>query len=191
MSLGRAAPWRSRLGMKATKDSGRAPPAGVANPKDTAFQIGAKWNFGPGEAGVGYEKLSYAQNNNAAAQNGIDEANLVVNGKWNVGPGALWASLAKTPGGKSCTTGTAAIGSVACGKAGEAKMTVLGYDYVLSKRSKMYFAYAKIDNGFSGSVGTNYYYIAGPAGNNANGTASGVQAGTDVTSIAFGIQHTF
>jgi hypothetical protein len=75
-------------------------------------------------------------------------------------------------------------------------MTVLGYEYVMSKRTKMYFAYAKIDNGFSVTApgvteGTNYYYIAGPAGNNANGTASGIQKGTNVTSLAFGIQHTF
>jgi predicted porin len=66
-------------------------------------------------------------------------------------------------------------------------MMTLGYDYVLSKRTKMYVAYNKIDNGIS----TNYYYIAGPAGNNANGTASGVQPGTDVTTIGLGIQHTF
>ncbi len=82
-------------------------------------------------------------------------------------------------------------------------MMALGYDYVLSKRTKMYVAYNKIDNG----AGTNYYYIAGPAGNNGgtsvggslatgqaapfNGTASGIAQGTDVTSFAFGIQHTF
>jgi len=29
---------------------------GNANPKDTAFQVGGKWNFGIGEVGVGYEK---------------------------------------------------------------------------------------------------------------------------------------
>jgi predicted porin len=164
----------------------------VANPKDNAFQIGGKWNFGLGEIGVGIEKLSYEQNNNSAtAPNGIDVTNMAVNGRINAGPGAVWATYSWTDGGKSCTTGTAAIGSVACGAAGEAKMTVLGYDYVMSKRTKMYLAYAKIDNGFAGGVGTNYYYIAGPAGNNANGTAGGIVAGTDVTTIGLGIQHTF
>jgi predicted porin len=116
----------------------------------------------------------------------------------------VWASYSATPGGKDCTgtaafnsstgTGNLVIGSAACSSgansssdAGKAKMYVLGYDYVLSKRTKLYAAYSKIDNGLS----TNYYYIAGPAGNNANGTASGVQAGTDVTSFGLGLQHVF
>jgi len=170
----------------------------VANPKDTAFQVGGKWNFGPGEVGVGIEQLKYGNNAaSTAVDNGMKVGAWVVNGKWNAGPGAVWASYNLTPGGKSCTipaafnSGTGAgnlvIGGAACGDAGKAKMYTLGYDYILSKRTKMYVAYNKIDNGIS----TNYYYIAGPAGNNANGTASGVVAGTDVTTIGLGIQHTF
>jgi hypothetical protein len=57
----------------------------------------------------------------------------------------------------------------------------------MSKRTKMYFAYNKIDNGIS----TNYYYIAGPAANNGNGTNGGLAAGTDVTTLAVGMQHSF
>jgi predicted porin len=160
----------------------------VANPKDDAFNLGAKWNFGLGEVGVGYEKLSYEQNNNSAtAANGLDVENMVANGRINVGPGAIWGSYS-TAEGKSCT-GTTTVGSASCGL--KAKMSVLGYDYVMSKRTKMYIAYAKIDNAFANGVGTNYYYIAGPAGNNSNGTASGIQAGTDVTTLAVGIQHLF
>jgi predicted porin len=71
----------------------------------------------------------------------------------------------------------------------------LGYDYIMSKRTKMYFAYNKIDNGIS----TNYYYIAGPAANgggaaaatSVNGTAGGLDRGTDVTTLAIGMQHSF
>jgi predicted porin len=125
----------------------------------------------------------------------------------------VWGSYSKTPGGKNCNipsafnantgAGNTTVGSAACGSAGQAKMLTVGYDYVLSKRTKMYVAYNKIDNGLS----TNYYYIAGPAGNvggtipgnagvsatNAalNGTASGVDRGTDVTTIGLGIQHSF
>ena len=33
---------------------------GTANPKDNAFQIGGKWDFGLGQVGVGYESLKYA-----------------------------------------------------------------------------------------------------------------------------------
>jgi predicted porin len=171
---------------------------GVANPKDKAFQIGGKWDFGPGQVGVGYESLDYKANN-AAGSNGLKVPAYVVNGRWSVGPGAVWASFNKTSGGKDCT-GATTVGNASCGSGGAAKMTVAGYDYVMSKRTKMYVAYAKIDNG----TGTNYYYIAGPAGNNGSstagtpavttpglGTASGISAGTDVTTIALGIQHSF
>ena len=143
------------------------------------------------------ESLKYASNN-AAGDNGIKVPAYVVNGRVNVGPGAIWGSYSRTSGGKDCTAG-ATMGGAACGSAGQAKMTVLGYDYVMSKRTKMYAAYSKIDNG----SGTNYYYIAGPAGNNGgstagtgnnnlqNGTSSGIARGTDVTTIALGIQHSF
>jgi len=192
---------------------------GVANPKDHAVQVGGKFNFGPGEIGIGYEQLTYANTNpdNAATgDNGMKVTNYVVNGRFNVGPGAVWASYAMTPGGKNChptgagaagntafssttgannnvignaacSTGTAISGQSASSAQGEAKIITIGYDYVLSKRTKMYVAYNKIDNGQS----TNYYYVAGPAGNNANGTASGVQAGTDVTTFGLGLQHLF
>src|SRR5258705_265199 len=35
---------------------------GNANPKDTAFQVGGKRNFGIGEVGAGYENLAYGDN---------------------------------------------------------------------------------------------------------------------------------
>ncbi len=138
---------------------------GVANPKDKAFQIGGKWDFGPGQVGAGYESLDYPANN-AAGSNAIKVPAYVANARWSVGPGAVWGS----------------------------------YDYVMSKRTKMYVAYSKIDNGLL----TSYYYVAGPAGNNggpgatgatapgnSQGTASGVRANTDVTSVGLGIQHSF
>ncbi len=170
---------------------------GVPNPKDKGFQLGGKWDFGPGQVGVGYETLKYVANN-AAGDNGLKVPAYVVDGRWGVGPGALWASYSKTNGGKDCS-GTTTIGNASCGSDGVAKMTVVGYDYVMSKRTKVYVAYAKIDNGLR----TNYYYIAGPAGNNGAsaaapavvggglGTSSGIQAGTDVTTIGVGIQHSF
>jgi predicted porin len=76
------------------------------------------------------------------------------------------------------------------------KMYTLGYDYVLSKRTKMYVAYSKIDNG-SGTtsngtaIGSSYYYIAGPAANGNAGTNGTLSPGTDVTSFGVGVQHVF
>jgi predicted porin len=181
---------------------------GNANPKDTAYQLGAKWNFGVGEVGVGYEKISYGDNaasNQASTK--MDVATAVVNGRFGVGPGALWASYGKSPGGKSCVevgspvpgnaTGAGVngttIGSASCGI--EAKQMTFGYDYIMSKRTKMYIAYNKIDNGLKvqngGIAGTSYYYIAGPAANSGNGTSGGLTAGTDVTTLGVGIQHLF
>ena len=180
---------------------------GIANSKDTAIQIGGKYDFGMGQVGVGYEQLKYAANRSGAATaNGYKQANYVVNGRFNVGPGAIWAGYTKTPGGKSCDTGAAVVAnanggsSAVCGSASEAKQISVGYDYILSKRTKMYVAYSKIDNG----AGTNYYYIAGPAANEGgaatalsganntfNGTAGGLIPGTDVTTIGVGLQHSF
>jgi predicted porin len=75
-------------------------------------------------------------------------------------------------------------------------MYTIGYDYVLSKRTKLYVAYNKIDNGTTtlgnGTVvGTNYYYIAGPAANSNAGTNGALAAGTDVTTFGVGVQHVF
>src|SRR5882762_9992176 len=168
--------------------------SGNVNPKDTAFQVGGKWNFGIGEVGAGYEKLAYGENaGTGQASTKMDVPAFVVNGKVNAGPGAVWASYSKTSGGKSCSNGTLSIGGAACGV--EAKMLTLGYDYIMSKRTKMYFAYNKIDNGLkyvgTTTVGTSYYYIAGPAANAGNGTAGGLAPGSDVTTIGLGIQHSF
>jgi predicted porin len=174
------------------------PVGGDPNPKDTAVQVGGKWDFGMAQVGAGYEKLKYGNAAAAAAvSNQMDVQAYFLNGRVNAGPGQVWGSFSRTPGGKSCIqpaafnpntgTGNLVIGSAACGDAGKAKMTTLGYDYIMSKRTKMYFAYNKIDNGIS----TNYYYIAGPAANNGNGTNGGLDRGTNVTTLAIGMQHSF
>jgi predicted porin len=175
---------------------------GKVDPKDTGIQIGAKWNFGPGEIGVGYEQLTYDSTaTGSVTDNGIKVPAYVVNGRWNIGPGAVWASYSGAEG-KSCANSTLTIGSAACGA--KAKMYSIGYDYVLSKRTKLYVAYNKIDNGTAvgtngQTIGSSYYYIAGPAANTApstafpggQGTNGGLAQGTDVTTMAVGIQHVF
>jgi predicted porin len=127
----------------------------------------------------------------------MDLTAYVINGRVSAGPGQVWGSYSRTPGGKSCIqpaafnpnngTGNLTIGSAACGDAGKAKMTTLGYDYIRSKRTKMYVAWNVIDNGKSSS----YYYIAGPAANSGNGTSGGLAIGTKVTTIGLGMQHSF
>jgi predicted porin len=164
-----------------------------ANPKDSAVQIGAKWNFGPGEIGAGYEQITYENTAaSGATDNGMKVPAYVANGRFNIGPGAAWASYSATDA-KSCT-GVNAIGTAVCGL--KAKMYTIGYDYILSKRTKMYVAYNKIDNAVTtnaagAGVGTSYYYIAGPAANANNGTGGALAAGTDVTTFGLGVQHVF
>src|SRR5712691_1581045 len=176
-------PWALAAGYESHEGFRPGGAGGSANPKDNAFQIGGKWDFGLGQVGVGYESLKY-KSNNAAGDNGMKVPNYVVNGRFNAGPGAVWATLSGTQGGKDCPVATTTVGGAACGSAGKARMTVVGYDYVMSKRTKMYVAYAKIDNGFSGTTGTTYYYIAGPAAQGnavGRGTSGALIAGTDVT----------
>ena len=191
--LSLAAGYESHEGFRPGAAAGANP-----NPKDNAFQIGGKWDFGLGQVGAGYEQLKYNDNgtaggSGAAANNGgMKVPSWVVNGRVNAGPGAVWGSYSKSQGGKSCTTVNMVIGNAACGV--QAKMTVVGYDYVMSKRTKMFVAYAKIDNGWNGTVGSNYYYIAGPAAQGnalGRGTSGALIAGTDVTTFALGMQHTF
>lgn len=166
------------------------------DPKDIATQAGLKWDFGMAQIGLGYEVIKYGDNGvpngAAAASSKMDVKNYQVNGKMALGPGTLWAqySAAST---SNCTNPTNAntflvVGNAACGSAGDAKEMSLGYDYILSKRTKMYVAYNKIDNG----NGTNYYYAAASApAQTGNGTLNGVTAGTDVTNLVVGVQHSF
>jgi predicted porin len=163
------------------------------NPKDNAIQVGGKWNFGPGEIGVGYEQITYGKTNSTGTATGeMKVPAYVVNGRFNVGPGAVWASYAAADA-KSCSTPTTTVGSAACGV--KPKEYSIGYDYILSKRTKLYVAYNKIDNGQTTSGGTTiasgYYYIAGPAANAGNGTGGALSAGTDVTTFGLGVQHVF
>jgi predicted porin len=163
------------------------------NPKDNAIQVAGKWNFGRGEIGAGYEQITYGKTNSTGTTTGeMKVPAYVVNGRLNVGPGALWASYAAADA-KSCSTPTTTVGAAACGV--KPKEYSLGYDYILSKRTKLYVAYNKIDNGQTTSGGTTiasgYYYIAGPAANAGNGTAGGLSPGTDVTTFGLGVQHVF
>jgi len=166
------------------------------NPKDTAIQGGIKWDFGIAQIGAGVEKISYGDNTGGATVNTkMDITNWQLNGKLALGPGALWGQYTKSSA-KSCTNPALAangqqlaftvIGNAACSS--DAKEFAIGYDYILSKRTKVYLAYNKIDNG----NGTNYYYAAPSApAQTANGTFNSITAGTDVQVLAVGIQHSF
>lgn len=180
------------------------------NVKDTGMQLGGKWDFGQGTVTLQWERLSYGNNASSlaiggtAAQSAATDYKLVnwaLGGTFKIGGnGLLWGSYSKTPGRSSCGGSATVIGGGLdglCGSATAASFLTLGYDHNMSKRTALYAAYGRINNGQGNNtgntalVGSTYYYIAGPAGNTGVGAGVGVTAGTDVTTYAVGIKHTF
>ena len=168
--------------------------------KDTGLQLGGKWNFGQGNIGLGYERLSYGNTGGtvAAAANDFKRNNWVLGADYNVSAaGRVYGAYAKTAGNKSCgaslnTIATATVGS-ACGNDTGAKQYSLGYDHALSKRTTMYAYYANLKNNSgaafaypSDSRTTNATTLGGQAG-----AGAAVLAGVSQSSINMGVKHTF
>ena len=168
--------------------------------KDKGTTLGGKWNYGQGEVGIGWERLKYENTNSvtttAANNNDFTLTNWVLNGNYKItAAGTISAGYSKTPGRKSCGSGlTDAAGT--CGSSTGAKMLSLTYDHSLSKRTGLYAAYGKItNNGITtaagAAAGATYNYIAPPLSNGGAGAIGGVQAGTNITTYAFGMKHNF
>lgn len=173
------------------------------NAKDTGMQLGGSWNFGMGTVSLQWERLKYGNNAATGALNtDFKLTNWALGGTFKIGGnGILWGSYSKTPGRSSCGTaynrGSAVIGlDDLCGNSTAANFLAIGYDHNMSKRTALYAAYGRINNNSTTNslgavVGSAYYYIAGPAGNANLGTVSAIAAGTDVTTYAVGVKHTF
>lgn len=164
------------------------------NAKDTGWQIGGKWNFGAGELGLGWERLKYGNSGTAAAPNNFDIKNWVINGNFKIMPnGTISAGYSHTPGANNCGAGlgTAAVtpvtGAAACGGAGKATALSLAYDHALSKRTGLYAAYGRINNG----SGSSYYYNSAQQTGSAGGAVFSLSPGTDVTTYMAGVKHRF
>jgi len=171
-----------------------------ANVKDTGLQLGGRWNYGQGTVTLQWERLKYGNNAGVGAlTTNYNLVNWALGGTFRIGGnGTLWGSYSKTPGRSSCGSANAVAGAFEglCGSGTAASFIALGYDHAMSKRTALYAAYGKITNGQAttaagANVGSTYYYIAGPAGNANAGTVSAVAAGTDVTTYAVGVRHTF
>ena len=155
--------------------------------KDTGVTLGGRWNYGAGLLGAAIERLKYGNVAVAGAENNFTLNNWVINGTFNVGPsGTVSAGYSKTAGAKSCGAGLTAAANT-CGDPTKASNFSLAYDHRLSKRTAVYAVAGRINNG----AGSAYYYIAGPASNNNGGDTGGVAAGTDITTYAVGVKHTF
>jgi len=164
----------------------------IRDAKDKGTTIGGKWNFGQGELGIGWERLSYGNTiTTAGAGNQFKITNWVINGNYKVSAaGTISAGYSKTPGRKSCGAGLTDAAAT-CGSPTGANMFGLSYDHALSKRTGLYAAYGKINNNGNAAGGATYYYIAGPLSNNNGGATGGLSGGTDVTTYMIGMKHNF
>jgi len=177
----------------------RASNVGAAAPnraaKDNGLTLGARFNYGRGLIGAGWERLRYANTAVAGAENNFDLKNLIVQGTFNMtASDVLWAGYSKTNGRTNCgaslgaTAATALAGTSTCGKDTGAKFWTFGVDHAFSKRTGIYAYYSKIDNNNSATY--NYLSDSRTTGNQA-GAGGGLAAGTDSTSYNIGMKHSF
>ncbi len=71
-----------------------------------------------------------------------------------------------------------------------AKMSMLGYEYTLSKRTSVGVAYTQINNGTAGAYDF-WHPSSNVSGGQANALTSGLAAGTDPRSFSLNMTHTF
>jgi len=95
-----------------------------------ADRASSTWN---GEVGVAYESITVVQQRQSRHAIRRMDLRVGVNGRLNSGRCLVGELLETTP--RAAARRTTVIGSAACGV--QAKMYALGYDYVLSKRTKM------------------------------------------------------
>jgi predicted porin len=174
-------------GFRATNVAGS-----IRDSKDKGTTIGGKWNFGAGELGVGWERLTYGNAvSTVGGENGFAQTNWVINGNYKItAAGTISAGYSKTPGRKNCGAGlTDAAGT--CGSPTGASIFNLAYDHALSKRTGLYAMYGRINNNGNAVAGATYNYIAAPTSNGGGGTVGGLVGGTDVTSYILGLKHNF
>jgi len=189
----------SAAGAYETHTGFRASNAGAAAPsraaKDKGFTLGARFNYGAGLIGVGWERLKYENTLLTATDNGFTLTNWILQGTFNLTPSdVLFAGYSKTPGRSKCgaglgaTAATSAAGTSTCGEDTGAKFMTIGVDHSFSKRTAVYAYWSKIDNNNSAT----YNYLSDSrATGNAAGAGAGLAAGVDSTSYNIGVKHSF
>jgi len=149
---------------------------GGADGKDQAWLAGVRYRIGPVTLGFTYTDLSIEDGlGNELARTAWNLA-----GEWQIGAGAIRAGYALADDLEFNGTSASDTGAV---------QYQIGYWHNLSKRTKVYAAYVKLDNDSFGQynlTGLN----AGPAGLSTT-TSLGVKPGDSADVVAFGIFHTF
>lgn len=141
----------------------------IANTTDaTDNKLGVGYSFDMGKVAVVYDKMS-TSGGTAGGQTAADRSAWYLNGQINAGVGAVKLAYGKMNNGKVANADTGA------------KWWAIGYDYPMSKRTKLYAVYTKTTNnsGATYAVGSKVgsYYAPG--------------AGEDPSTVSLGIRHSF
>ena len=146
--------------------------------KDKMYRLSANYNFGGGDVGVSYNRITY----NVAAGS-LERGYFTVTGAYKIGGGSLIGRYGvagnvggSAPNGTSLTkTGTTLVRGSDSG----AKQFTLGYEYYLSKRTQVYTYYTQTAN----DRNANYTF-----GSNSFSTPA---LGSKVSGYIVGMVHVF
>jgi predicted porin len=169
--------------------SGTAATAGLTTPNnvsDTAWTLGGNYNFGVVQIAAALEQMKFGNAAVAGAENSFERKNYYLGLAAPVGNGTIRAGYTWTPGLSGCGAGLkTAAGFGTCDGSTKAQAMQLGYEYNLSKRTAVYGAFSKIDNGNNSTIN-----FSTPVLNQA-ANAGTLGAGQDVTVWAAGVKHSF
>jgi len=149
-----------------TRDENRSTGGTVAS-DDTAWLAGVRYRIGPVTLGFTYTDM---ETDNGAGTT-VERTAWNIAGEWQIGAGAIRVGYALADDRE---------GTVKVANSG-AKQYQVGYWHNLSKRTKVYGAYAKLDNDSAG-----VYNLTGLSAGAAN-----VFPGDSADVVAFGLFHTF
>jgi predicted porin len=109
---------------------------------DQAFSIAGGWQFtGFRIMGV-WERLDY----DATTSSNLKRDFWQIGATINIGPGQMYASYGQANDGKGSASDSAKVGRLGHGSDTGANHWTVSYTYPLSKRTLMYFGYARVDN---------------------------------------------
>lgn len=151
-----------------TRDENRATTATNRNSEDQAWLIGVRYVLGPVKLGFTYTNLETDSGTGTV----VERTAWNLAGEWQITPaGAIRVGYAQADD-REGTTKVSNSG---------AKQYQIGYWHNLSKRTKAYAAFVKLDNDSAGTY--NLTALSAGAGN--------VKPGDSADVVAFGIFHTF
>jgi len=151
----------------------------------TGLKLGGSYSFGDTKVAMVWENLKADSNGVAAVITSAKRTAWMLNVAHKMGSNTLKASYSKANKWTLSCSALVLPAVCAAGIDGGATQLSLGLDHALSKRTKVYGVYTKIDNKFDAAAGSNRYTFA---------SGSGVGLGTfgaDPKAISAGIEHSF